>query len=193
MDPTGLEDCVAGACNNSEHKPSVNVWERDEATQDQATTNFGQSKIIHHNVDGTDEVAVTTTSVTVRTDKGHEGEFVTATQKTEFMTVESGTNTIVSLDGKTGTWDISYGQASAAIGADNMAQAIQAGIPGTAAHFPHQVAQDISHHRYGTAGLVIRSIGLALAPVSLGWSLTLGISGEAIGIIDSAHDYKPYP
>lgn len=147
-----------------------------------------------YNSDGSHTTTQTTTTAQFSAEKATEGQFLGATQTTLVMKVgqevSSGTpSTLLQNDTKS----IGYGQARKAIGGEIMDFAQKLGIRDEMRHFPHQVAQDISHHPLGTAGVIIRSAGIAVIEVCPWCGRAMAAAGEALAIADSAKDYTPYP
>jgi len=92
------------------------------------------------------------------------------------------------------TVTLTYGDALDTFGANALGEARDGSTPNAdeGEDFNHQVAEDIKHHPYGTAGVVIRSAGLPVGVACVPCGIGMLIGGEILATIDSAKDATPY-
>ena len=131
--------------------------------------------------DNTITTTTTITSAVFSNQKGHEGEFLDAGQKT-ITTVENlgkGAGPDTYID--SGYKSIGYRQAALTIGADNLAKGVSAATPGLGTAFAHATAQDARQHpgKYIAAGLGVASGGSSLAGAPLAAAILRAGAGAA--------------
>jgi RHS repeat-associated protein len=145
---------------------------------------------------------IQTTEATFSTAKGHEGQFLGATTETKTITTAvtydfsfSNNSTMTT----TGVKSITYGQAVAAIGANNMAAGVAAALPSFVRQLGHQTWGSMKQHPWGYVGA---SLQIAGGVISLGYgSKSTGaqlISGGfatagAAAIVKEAYDETVHP